>query len=191
MGHNLKLALLKNCATVPMEYKALFNKKWLKISRIVIISIMIFYAIIWSGYETYEMTKEYGVDAPKPPLYGLYKPTQFIKNSDTLRTYSDSAEWKYLVIEYPGMASVRQLNDRSYRLIFNVDTIKKMVTTNLQSDTIHSYELAYKQLNDTTLNLEGVFVKDTINFTFHKVNTNSFRLINRGFHWVNEYPFNR
>lgn len=191
MGHNLKLALLRNRATTPAEYKSLFSKKWLKISRIVIKSVMIFYAIIWSGYETYEMTKEYGADAPKTALYGIHKPTQLIKNGDTLRTYSDSAEWKYLVVEYEGMASVRQLNDRSYRLIFNVDTIKKMVTTNLQTDTTHSYELAYKQLNDTTLNLKGIFMKDTIDFTFHTVNTKSFRLLNRGFHWVNEYPFNR
>lgn len=191
MGHNLKLVLLKNTATNPVEFKPLFQKKWLKISRIVIKSLMIFYAIIWSGYETYESTKEYGTEAPKPPLHGLYKPTQFIKNSDTLRLYSDSAEWKYLVIDYEGMASVRQLNDRTYRLIFNVDTIKKMVTTNLQTDTTHSYELSYKQLNDTTLNLKGIFMKDTINFMFHKVNTNNFRLLNRGFHWVNEYPFNR
>lgn len=190
-GHNLKLALLKNCATAPMEYKALFNKKWLKIARIVIKSIMVFYAIIWSGYETYEMTKEYGVDAPKPSLYGLYKPTQFIKNSDTLRTYSDSAEWKYLVVEYQGMAAVRQLNDRNFRLMFDVDTIKKSIAINLQTDTVNKYHINYKQLNDSTLNLNGVFMKDTINYTFHKVNTNSFRLMNRGYHWVNEYPFNR
>jgi hypothetical protein len=191
MGHNIKLGLLKNLATVPIEYKPLFNKKWLKISRIVIKSTMIFYAVIWSGYETYDMTKEYGVDAPKPPLYGLYKPTQFIKNGDTLRTYSDSAEWKYLVIEYPGMASVRQLNDRNFRLIFDVDTIKKSIALNLQTDTVNKYHISYKQLNDTTLNLNGVFMNDTINFTFYKVNPNTFRLMNRGFHWVNEYPFNK
>jgi hypothetical protein len=137
------------------------------------------------------MTKTYGVDAPKTPLYGLYKPTQFIKNSDTLRVYSDSAEWKYLVIEWEGVASVRQLNDRSYRLNFNVDTIKKSIALNLQTDTVNKYHVNYKQLNDSTLNLNGVFMKDTINFTFKKVNTANFRLMNRGFHWVNEYPFNR
>ncbi len=191
MGHNLKLVLLKNKATDAVDYKPLFHKKWLKITRVVIKSLMVFYAIIWSGYETYEMTKEYGVDAPKPPLYGLYKPTLVVKNSDTLRTYSDSAEWKYLVIEYPGMATVRQLNDRNFRLLFEVDTIKKSITLNLQTDTINKYHVNYQQLNDSTLNLRGVFMKDTINFTFNKVNPNSFRLMNRGFHWINEYPFNR
>lgn len=191
MGHNLKLVLIKNQATASVDYKPLFNKKWLKISRLVLKSAAIFFAVILSGYQTYDMNKTYGVDAAKPPLYGLYKPTQFIKNSDTLRVYSDSAEWKYLVIEWEGMASVRQLNDRSYRLTFNVDTIKKSIALNLQTDTVNKYHVNYKQINDSTLNLNGVFMKDTINFTFKKVNTANFRLMNRGYHWVNEYPFNR
>lgn len=191
MGHNLKLVLIKNKATDAVDYKPLFEKKWLKISRLVLKSVAIFFAVILSGYQTYEMTKEYGVDAPKPPLYGLYKPTQFIKNSDTLRPYSDSAEWKYFVIDYQGMAAVRQLNDRSFRLQFEVDTIKKSIALNLQTDTVNKYHIHYKQLNDSTLNLYGVFMKDTIDFTLNRVNTNSFRLINRGFHWINEYPFNR
>ena len=190
-GHNLRLTLFKNVATEPIVYKPLFTKKWLKIYHTVIKSLVVFGLIGVNGYFQYGSIETNGPDAPKTPLYGIHKPIQLIKNGDTLRTYSDSAEWKYLVVEWEGMASVRQLNDRSYRLIFNVDTIKKMVTTNLQTDTTHSYELAYRQLNDTTLNLKGVFMKDTIDYTFLKVNMKSFRLTNRGFHWVNEYPFNR
>jgi len=190
-GHNLRLILFKNSATAPEAYKPLFTKKWLKISRIIIKSVVVVGLIGVDAYIQSDSIATNGPDAPKTPLYGIHKPTQLIKNGDTLRTYSDSAEWKFLVIEWEGMASIRQLNDRSYRLIFNVDTIKKMVTTNLQSDTTHSYELAYKQLNDTTLNLKGIFMKDTIDYTFGKVNMKSFRLTNRGFHWVNEYPFNK
>ena len=190
-GHNVRLALFKNRITLPLEYKPLFANKWLIAIRAVIKSIVVFVFIAVNGYFQYGSLETNGPDAPKTPLYGIHKPTQFIKNGDTLRTYSDSAEWKYLVIEYEGMAAIRQLNDRSYRLIFNVDTIKKSIIANLQTDTINKYQLSYRQLNDTTLNLKGIFYKDTINFTFSKVNIKSFRLTNRGYHWVNEYPFNR
>lgn len=190
-SHYFWNAIWSNRASEAIIYKPLFTKKWLKITRIVVKSIIVFALIVLDGYEQSGSIEYAGPNAPKTALYGIHKPIQFIKNGDTLRTYSDSAEWKYLVIEWEGLASIRQLNDRSYRLDFKVDTIKKNITANLQSDTLHKYQLSYKQLNDTTLNLKGVFVKDTIDYTFGKVNMKSFRLINRGFHWVNEYPFNK
>jgi uncharacterized membrane protein YphA (DoxX/SURF4 family) len=190
-GHNLKLVLFKNSPTSSAIYKPSFTKKWLKITRIALKSVVVFYLVVFSCYEQYAAMSEYGALAPKPPLYGIYKPTQFIKNGDTLRIYSDSAEWKHLVVEYPGIAMVRQLNDRRYRLLFKVDTLKKSISTCLETDTLIKYNLAYRVLNDSTLQLNGIFLKDTINYTFGKVNLNSFRLTNRGFHWVNEYPFNK
>lgn len=191
MGHNLKLVLLKNSPTASVIYKPLFTKKWLKISRIVLKSVVVFTLVFFGCYEGYASMAENGPDAPKAPLYGIYKPVQFIKNGDTLRIYSDSAEWKHLVVEHPGLAMVRQLNERRYRLLFNVDTLKKSISTCLETDSLIKYHLTYHVLNDTTLQLNGIFMKDTINYTFGKVNLNSFRLTNRGFHWVNEYPFNK
>ena len=191
MGHNLKLVLIHNKPTESVIFKPLFQKKWLKISRVIFKISVLFYLLGFDGYEQYQSIAEYGPDAPKAPLYGIYKPVQLIKNNDTLKLYSDSSEWKNLVIEYSGYAMVKQLNDRKIRLKFEVDTIKKSIITYEDRDTLNKFNLTYKLLNDTTLQLNGVYKKDTINYVLGKVNLKSFRLINRGFHWVNEYPYNR
>lgn len=191
MGDNLKQILIHNKPTTPVIFKPLFQKKWINWSHVILKIIVLFYLLGFDGYNQYLSIEEYGPDAPKAPLYGIYKPLQLIKNSDTLKLFSDSTEWKHLVVEYSGYASIKQLNDRKIRLIFEPDTIKKTIIMHEESDTLHKFNLSYKALNDTTLNLKGIYKHDTINYTFGKVNLNSFRLTNRGFHWVNEYPFNR
>lgn len=191
MGHNLKLVLIDNRATIPVIYKPLFTKKWLQISRLILKTIIVIGLIGVDGFFQFQSIEDNGPDAPKAPLYGIYKPLQLIKNSDTLKLFSDSTEWKHLVVEYSGYASIKQLNDRKIRLIFEPDTIKKTIIMHEESDTLHKFNLSYKALNDTTLQLKGIYKKDTINYTLGKVNLKSFRLTNRGFHWVNEYPFNR
>ncbi|MBS1564098.1 MAG: hypothetical protein JST39_06900, partial [Bacteroidetes bacterium] len=39
--------------------------------------------------------------------------------------------------------------------------------------------------------LSGVLLKDSVEVVMKRVDLNRFRLVNRGFHWVNETPFNR
>lgn len=188
---NLKHVLFTHKAGTSMVFKPMFTKKWLRISRVCIKSLVVFYLVVFTCYQQYGSVAEYGDDAPKPKLYGIYKPQQLIVNGDTLRTYSDSAEWKYLVIDKLGNASIRQMNDRRIRLFFEEDTLKKTFAIQEETDTINKYQFSYVLLNDSVMTIKGLYKKDTINFTLGKVNLNSFRLLNRGFNWVNEYPYNR
>jgi hypothetical protein len=56
-------------------------------------------------------------------------------------------------------------------------------------------DLTYSQPDDDHLTLEGSLDGHTIKAVMHKENLDEFlsqfRLLNRGFHWINEYPFNR
>lgn len=44
---------------------------------------------------------------------------------------------------------------------------------------------------DDTLILEGVFYEDNFKITANRKSNNPFLLVDRGFHWINEFPFNR
>ncbi len=190
-GNVLWSALWSHKATEAEYYKPLFQKKIVKIAALIIKCIVVIYFVVIGGYNQYQSVYDNGPDAPKAPLYGIYKPTELIKNNDTLKLFSDSTEWKHLVIEYKGYASIRQLNDRKIKLAFNVDTLKKTIDYSDANDSLMKGSFKYAVLNDTTLNIKGIYKTDTINYTLGKVNVKAFRLINRGFHWVNEVPYNR
>ena len=45
--------------------------------------------------------------------------------------------------------------------------------------------------NGELLTLEGNLNQDSLKINLRKVGENQFLLVNRGFNWVNDYPFNR
>ena len=45
--------------------------------------------------------------------------------------------------------------------------------------------------NGEFLTLEGNLNQDSLKINFRKVGENPFLLVNRGFHWINDYPYNR
>ncbi len=192
-GYALYCVLWTHKSVNATEFKSVFTPKKLNITRIILKALFILYFIGFDGYSQYQTIAEYGEGRPKPPLQGIYKSTQLIKNNDTLRLFSDSTLIKTLAIgNWDNHAYVYQVNDRRYGLSFKIDTIKKTILANSFLDTLVKYTLNYKMLNDTLLNINGIYKKDTINYTFNKVNLKAtFPLIGTGFNWVNEFPNNR
>jgi hypothetical protein len=41
------------------------------------------------------------------------------------------------------------------------------------------------------LQLDGTFGGDSLHLRLHRVDENRFLLLSRGYHWINELPFNR
>jgi hypothetical protein len=52
-------------------------------------------------------------------------------------------------------------------------------------------DLTVKQLDEQHLALSGTANGKNLEVTLHKLKREDFLLINRGYHWINEYPFNR
>ena len=58
-------------------------------------------------------------------------------------------------------------------------------------DTTQKDYLNLSWPNDSTMLLEGIYQKDTLKVTLQHYDRNKFLLVNRGFNWINEYPYNR
>ncbi len=52
-------------------------------------------------------------------------------------------------------------------------------------------EFKFKKLEGEKLVLDGVFRKHSIHARLHRSDKQDFPLTSRGFHWINERPFNR
>ena len=71
-----------------------------------------------------------------------------------------------------------------------IDTIDKKIRLESFNDSTKVYLLNFK-ITDSTLQVNGVFRKDTILCNTKKFRKQDFLLTSRGFHWINEYPYNR
>jgi len=135
---------------------------------------------------------KYGDSRKLPPLYGIYNTELVIKNKDTLAPLTtDRTQWKQLIVQFEKYAQIKMMNDSLHSYNFDVnDTLKKIVLYSSNDYSLTESTLYYK-LDSTVLTLTGKFGKDSMYIRLRKYDINKFRLVNRGYRWINEYPYNR
>ena len=169
-----------------------FRKKWQNIATVILKYGLILYVAITNVLQATEAMKEYGDVAPKPPLYGIYNVEYFIRNNDTIAPLAtDTTRWKKLIVSYPEYSFVQFMNDSTKGFAFKPDTIKKRIEIFSYNDTTKKSNLVYSFPQKDILLLTGKLDSNSVVIKMRKYDLKNFRLINRGFHWVNEYPYNR
>jgi hypothetical protein len=183
----------RNKAVPAVNIQPKFYKPWMKISWITVKVLLIGTVVYSTVTGVLEGYTSYGDNAVlKIPLFGIYDVTKFVKNKDTLPPLaSDSLHWKQLNIVYANNATVKMMNDSLKRYSFTPDTVKKTVDLFTYSDTLDKSTLHYYNPDLTHLILTGKLKDDSVYIVMQKLDLNKLRLINRGFHWINEYPYNR
>ena len=168
-----------------------FRKKWQNISFIAIKYLIIIWTVVVMVNNALTQQHIYGSQLPKPPLYGIYNVSEYILNGKTVAPLTiQENKWKQMVIEYKDLASIKTIDDSFayFNLALNQKD-KKMELISKKPDSTQ-YKFNYKFENDSTLVLSGTRNQDALTIKLSKYNLNNFRLINQGFHWINEYPNN-
>lgn len=148
--------------------------------------------VLFIVYSTMNYTTElYRTRQNKPELYGLYEVTNFVSNRDTIQPLlTDDRRWRHIFFEYPNTIQFSRMNKSRYGLNSEVDMVKKKIILTEFNDSTEVYFLDF-QRTDSTLNISGIFRKDTIFCETKRLDKKDFRLTSRGFNWINEYPYNR
>jgi hypothetical protein len=169
-----------------------FKKRWQNILTVVLKYGLILYVLISNTLQSAEAVNMYGEKAPKPPLYGIYNIKTFIRNRDTIAALkTDTARWDKLIVSYTGYSFIKFMNDSVKGFAFTPDTTARKIVMFDYNDTTKKSNLVYSFPQNDVLLLTGKLNDDLVTIEMKKYNLNNFLLIDRGFHWVNEYPFNR
>ncbi len=170
------------------------GNKPMNIARIVTKVLVIGYVIITSIVQGFEFEKQYGDSMPKPKLYGIYNVETFVLGNDTLPPImTDTLRWKKLAVNSLTQARVYHVNDSIGRYFAKFDTTAHTLTLKLATDTTFQYRLRYEQKDSVNFIFSGTVKNDSVAIALKKVKfrPEDFRLMGRGFHWINETPYNR
>jgi hypothetical protein len=180
-----------NKVVEPADIKASrFKKKWANIVLISFKYLLILSVVITTAWRSVERSKQYGDSAPKRSLHGVYKVQSYIrKRGGILLTPADDVRWRRLIIKQ-GYADVVFMNDSTINYIFKDDTVAKKFTMYAYPDTSRKYVFNYSVSKPNVLTIKGALFRDSINMTMQKYDEKSFLLMNRGFHWISESPYN-
>ncbi|MDB4873398.1 MAG: hypothetical protein JWL97_4402, partial [Gemmatimonadales bacterium] len=169
-----------------------FKAKWKNITLTVIKYLLIAFALISNFDNAISIAKQYGDNAKKPPLYGIYSVESFVKNKNTLPPLTtDTTRWSKFWITYAGGITIKLMNDSTKFYPATMDTVKHQIVVNNAADTVRVYTLNYTFEKPDIMILKGNWMQDSIAIRMHKLNPKNFPLLKRGFHWVNEFPFNK
>jgi hypothetical protein len=177
---------------LPAMQEAALPKRWMRVAKRVVKGLLLFFLLVFAPYQTWQNSKIYGSNAPKPKHYGLYTVETFTVGNDTLPPLiTDTIRWNQVIIEREGMARVRYMGDSSAVFIAKTDTLQQTWHWTLRNDSTVQYTLRYEMPDTSRINLRGRINGDTVVMALLRKDLKDFRLMNRGFHWISEYPYNR
>jgi len=182
--------LLLNKEVKPKTFLSYFTNKKLKIAAIGFKILAIGYLLYTNIDGSIEGQKNWGKEAPKSALYGIYEVKEFINDKDTIPPLTtDSIRWKYLVVD-KRRAYIQTMDEKLIRLKEKTDSVTKTATFTSFTDSTDIRNFSYTK-KDSLYIFKGVYNCDTLKIKTRKKERSEFLLINRGFHWINEKPFNR
>ena len=176
-------ALVMNRATRPSRVdQPLFRSRRTRRAAIALKAIVLGYVLfmqIRSGVQGYRSVY---VNAPKSPLYGIWNVDTFVQSG---REVTGPSRWSKVVMDRPQAITVR----RQDAPLVGFQTAYRDAPARI--DLNNNGYLYYARPNESTLTMEGLVNGERVSMRLTKVDTSKFLLINRGFHWINERPFNR
>jgi hypothetical protein len=174
-------------------YQPGFAKRWVRVG-IQTLKVLVIAGALFSGVnDTLEEKKQYGDDAPKPPLYGIYNTELVVRNNDTIPPLTtDTTRWRQVILQTSDYARIKLMNDTVRNYNFKIDTVKCEAVVYPVWDTVGKTYFTYTKDHDyLILNSKSNDSGNTVYVRLKRYDEKNFRLMNRGFHWINEYPYNR
>jgi uncharacterized membrane protein YphA (DoxX/SURF4 family) len=151
---------------------------------------------VWAlGVHTYQGRqgwKTYGGGAPKSPLYGIWDIDSMSINGELHPPLlTDSARYRYAVFQAPTGVTFQRMDQTFLRYGATIDTVAHTISLKKGADTTWKPILGYQRPTPTRLALEGDVDGKHIRMLMTLHDLQKFLLVSRGFHWVQEQPFNR
>jgi uncharacterized membrane protein YphA (DoxX/SURF4 family) len=146
-----------------------------------------------------EARRKWGADAPRPALHGLYQVESFTRDGQTLPPLlGDSTRWRTLTVNRFNRVTLWRMDDTVERFNLEDDPEKKTVTLSpvagfpgLPPVDGPPRVLGYARPDPQHLVLQGTLEGSVVEVRLKRVDLSKFPLVHRGFHWIQEYPFNR
>lgn len=184
--------LLLNRPVEPVIEKPLFQRIWARRTATGLATVLVLAYTSYSLYGSYQGSKEYGDLAPKPPLYGIWNVEELLVDGVVRPPLvTDEERWRRIVFSYPGLVTTMNMSDARTRYNLQLDEKKGKMELRKRDDPKWTTTLLYQKTGPDTLALRGTVDGKKIQARLKRMDESEFLLVNRGFHWINEYPFNR
>jgi hypothetical protein len=193
-----------NRGTEPASDRPLFKRRRLNQGALVL-QLVLGALFMGTGlHSSYQQARTNGYLAPTPALYGIWFVDQFaVDQNFRPPLVTDEVRWQRVVFDVPNTFAVESMSGSFHFLRVAVDANKRtLLLENFvgsqwrvefgfgHGDSRWKTEFAFDQPAPDRITLDGQLESRHIHAELHR-ETPKFLLTSRGFHWINEYPFER
>jgi len=175
----------------PAEQRPLFASRQGNRAALVFRTVFILYVTVAALHESHENKGQFADTATRQRLYGIWEVEELaVDGAVRPLLVTDETLWRRLVFEWPGAIGIQYAHEteiRDYEL--RLDPGPHRYT--LCCDPEWKASISFQQVEPDVLALEGTVDGKPIRGRFRRLDNSRFPLLSRGFHWINERPFNR
>jgi hypothetical protein len=191
MGRLARIFVL-NRSVEPPEIHSLMGRRWLDRSVAIVRTLLVVAFLgmaLWGAQET---RKQFGDLAVRSPFYGVWNVDEFeVDGKAHPPLVTDKSRWRRVVFDNPKVFAIQLMSDTRQRFALDLDPSAGTLALKKRDDTSWKTTLKYQQSEPRQMTIEGTLDGKAIRAKLHQVESPDFLLLSRGFHWINEYPFNR
>jgi len=175
----------------PAEQRPLFASRKGNRAALVFGTVFILYVTVTALQGSHENKQQFADTATRQRLYGAWEVEELaVDGAVRPLLATDETLWRRLVFEWPGAIGIQYAHEtavRQYEL--RLDPGPHMYT--LCCDPEWQASISFRQVEPDVLALEGTVDGKQIRGRFRRMDDTRFPLLSHGFHWINEWPFNR
>ncbi|HMD22422.1 MAG TPA: hypothetical protein VKH40_19005, partial [Alloacidobacterium sp.] len=140
----------------------------------------------WSGWKTY------GGGRVKSAFYGIWNVDQLaIDGQLRLPLLNDYDRFRRVIFDFTNRMAFQRMDDSLVSYSASINTNDRTLVLTKDSDKSWKANFNFQRAAPDQLTLDGSMDSHRIHMQLKLVDRNKFLLVNRGFHWIQEYPFNR
>lgn len=166
-------------------------------SRRAIRIALIAQVILWlwilgnNAYGSWSAWHQYGGGRIKPPLYGIWDVEQTTVDGQAKPLLlTDNDGWRRIIFDFPESAMIQRSDDSRKSYGAQVDEKKNTLSLTKGDDKNWKASFTFTRAADR-LKLDGSIGGHKVEMQLKREDETKLTLNSRGFHWVQEYPFNR
>ena len=188
--HLVLMSLVLLAPDVRRVCRAVFyhRVKWLAATAQVVFGAYLVGVALYGSAQQWK--SPFGGGAPRPPLYGIWVIDRMTINGvERAPLVTDYERWRRVVIQNATSVTFWRMDDTAAHVPGRVDLDAKTIT--MTRPRARRVVLAVKQPAEDRLILDGDLDGKKLHMETTYFDRSRFLLVNRGFNWIQELPFNR
>jgi uncharacterized membrane protein YphA (DoxX/SURF4 family) len=175
----------------PAVVRPLFRRK--RLNQIAL-ALQLLFGIVLLSQDLYHRERDARRMAEiraETPLYGIWSVEEFTVDGQVRPPLlTDPLRWQRIIVESSDGLTVQPMGGLQEYFGLRIDPPGKSFSISKPNDWMWRADFGYDNPQPDVLNLKGQMDGHQIAATLRRVDESQFLLLNRGFHWINEYPVN-